>query len=87
MVWVVTGSGDFLEDMIMRENKPTEKLQHLLDFFSCSAYKANYAAAKSTSTCIMCGNPAKNFRNASTRLEYSISALCQNCQDEFFKNG
>ena len=69
----------------MADEKRTAKLQHLLKFLSGSAYKANYAAAKASRTCIMCGKPAMVFRDASARLEYNVSALCQSCQDEFFE--
>jgi len=33
---------------------------------------------------IGCGKPASQFRNAISVKEFSISGLCQNCQDEFF---
>ena len=56
----------------------------LLDIFSSPTYKANYAKAKATNTCIRCGKPAKVFREASARIEYKVSALCQRCQDECF---
>ena len=46
-------------------------------------YEKNYTGAKATSSCIVCGRPAKKFRDAAARLEYAISALCQNCQDEY----
>ena len=33
---------------------------------------------------IGCGQPATEFRNAISAKEYSISGLCQQCQDSFF---
>jgi len=34
--------------------------------------------------CVSCGGEANNFRDALSRKEYTISGLCQVCQDEFF---
>lgn len=31
-----------------------------------------------------CGKPAINFRNDTSRREFTISGLCQECQDEIF---
>ena len=62
-------------------------VQKLLDFMSSNSYEATYAIAKATKTCVMCGGAAKVFRDASAKLEYDVSALCQKCQDEFFKIG
>ena len=58
------------------------KAAGLLEIFSSPTYKASYAKAKATNTCIRCGMPAKVFREASARFEYKVSALCQRCQDE-----
>ena len=64
------------------------KLEKLLDFLSSKLeYEERYAAAKASTTCIKCGKLAQQFRDESARLEYSISALCQKCQDEFFNGG
>ncbi|MFC1821269.1 hypothetical protein ACFL9T_01065 [Thermodesulfobacteriota bacterium] len=59
------------------------KLQQLLNVLSEPSYEASYAIAKANGKCIMCGNGANGFRDASSKLEYSISALCQKCQDEY----
>jgi len=56
----------------------------LLKIFSKSDYRARYTYSKATNTCIRCGESARVFRDASARLEYSISSLCQKCQDELF---
>ncbi len=34
--------------------------------------------------CVMCKGPASEFEDALSRKEFSISGLCQNCQDEVF---
>jgi hypothetical protein len=33
---------------------------------------------------IGCGKPATNFRDEISRKEYTISGLCQECQDSIF---
>jgi len=60
------------------------KTLELLEIFSATKYRAGYINAKAGKTCIRCGKPAKAFRDASARLEYKVSALCQMCQDECF---
>ena len=60
------------------------KIRELLECLSSNDYQVNYTMAKSNFTCIMCGGQAGEFRDAATRLEYDISALCQGCQDECF---
>jgi hypothetical protein len=64
-----------------------EKLQRLLDLFAAPTYEAGFVMAKASGTCIMCGGPARSFRDPWARLEYDLSALCQSCQDEYFTGG
>lgn len=33
---------------------------------------------------IGCGGPAHEFRDALSQKEYTISGMCQDCQDDFF---
>ena len=58
----------------------------LMEIFSIPSYERVYAHAKATCTCIKCRRQAACFRDASARLEYQISALCQGCQDEFLRS-
>jgi len=36
------------------------------------------------SACVMCGGPAIEFRNELSKKEYTISCMCQTCQDDLF---
>lgn len=36
-------------------------------------------------TCVMCGEPALAFRDELSKKEFSISGLCQKCQDSVFE--
>ena len=49
-------------------------------------YKSDYARAKAQGTCIMCGRLAIRFREPSAKFEYTVSALCQQCQDQLFSS-
>ncbi|MFZ7111630.1 MAG: hypothetical protein ACOWYE_08100 [Desulfatiglandales bacterium] len=60
------------------------RIEELIEICSKDTYRASYLKAKAESLCIRCGNRIEGFRSASARLEYSISALCQRCQDEIF---
>jgi hypothetical protein len=60
------------------------KILELIDRFSTATYETDYRNAKARGTCIICEKSAKEFRNASAKLEYDVSGLCQNCQDEYF---
>jgi len=56
----------------------------LHEVFSRPTYRADYAKAKARQICIICGRAAVNFRDSSARFEYTVSALCQECQDRLF---
>lgn len=55
----------------------------LHEVLSRPTYRSDYARAKARQTCIVCGRPAVRFRDLSARFEYTVSALCQQCQDQF----
>jgi len=58
----------------------------LYEVFSRPTYRSDYASAKARQTCIVCGRPAVRFRDPSARFEYTVSALCQQCQDHLFSS-
>lgn len=59
-------------------------LEKLSDLFSDARYPENLAVAKTNETCVRCNRPAREFRSLPAKVEYEISALCQDCQDELF---
>jgi hypothetical protein len=59
-------------------------LRLLMEIFRSPGYRENYLRAKASGTCIHCGKPAVGFKDASSSLEYRVSALCQRCQDTLF---
>lgn len=60
------------------------RFDELVEIFCEDNYRTRYIAAKTSNICIRCGEPAEEFSDASARLEYRVSALCQICQDHFF---
>ena len=60
------------------------RTMELIEKLSVASYRSDYQKAKARKKCILCQNPALDFRNASGRLEYSVSAICQECQDGYF---
>jgi|GEM_PF-1348655 len=58
----------------------------LMALYSDIHYSVFYTRAKVTKTCILCRGSADSFKNTEGKLEYQISALCEKCQDEVFKN-
>ena len=75
--------GKLFFNSFMAEKKEM-KTGELLEIVSNTSYKVKYNIAKMSGTCIRCKKSVKIFRDRSSRLEYSISALCQTCQDEIF---
>lgn len=63
---------------------PTEKSKAvdkvIKDFFGFDR-----KAIIESDTCVFCGKPATTFRDELSEKEYSISGICQTCQDETFK--
>ena len=60
------------------------KIASLVELFSLPNHKTKYLLAKATTCCIRCGESANDFRDASMKLEFTVSGLCQKCQDEAF---
>ena len=42
--------------------------------------------ARKAQSCVICGGEAKAFKNAISLKEYTLSGMCQKCQDSFFDN-
>jgi hypothetical protein len=60
-------------------------LEQLQKILTGQDYRYRYQAAKAIGACILCGQRALLFRSASSQLEYSVSGLCQECQDRLFE--
>ena len=70
-------------------NKPLEKaeknevIENMLEGLSKMIGTPRSVAFES-STCVTCSEGAKNFRDATSEKEYTISGMCQSCQDKIW---
>ena len=55
-----------------------------LDKLAEMAFGRTMTEAINEGICIRCGKPKGYFRDAISETEYSISQMCQVCQDWFF---
>lgn len=60
-----------------------DRVQELLNALAQPEIVAREAGAKAQKTCKICGEKACTFRTQRAALEYSISTICQDCQDYF----
>jgi len=58
-------------------------LQHLFEIFTKPDYDSRYLIAKRTGTCLVCRREVFAFTTVSARLEYAVSALCEECQEKY----
>ena len=65
--------------------KPSDKSKPITNFLeSIFGRTSAITADRCIPAPIGCGGPATEFRNEISRREYSISGLCQACQDKVF---
>ena len=62
--------------------KKTEEIERLCD--SVTTNKKGRRGAILSDECSFCCGPAKVFQDSLSREEFSISGLCQSCQDKTF---
>jgi len=51
---------------------------------NAKAFRAAINTTININQCSWCDKPDLNFRDALSKKEYEISAMCQTCQDEVF---
>lgn len=61
-----------------------KQIVDLLDKISEDNYGRSYSRSLNENICVMCGEAATEFKDELSRKEYSISAMCQSCQDKVF---
>jgi hypothetical protein len=70
-------------------SKPIEKaekspvIESMLEGFSKLLGNPRSVAFK-LQTCVTCNGPAKDFDSATSEKEYTISGMCQDCQDSIW---
>jgi hypothetical protein len=67
--------------------KPAEKSKAVEGLIN-EAFGVNRSSSVRANICVSapigCGLPAKEFKDALSEKEYTISGLCQKCQDKIF---
>jgi hypothetical protein len=63
--------------------KPTEKSQPIEDLLNSISPLPRKSSIQ-RNVCSWCKRPVLGFRDSLSRKEYSISGMCQNCQDDTF---
>ena len=66
------------------DNKKCAVIENILEEISMN-FTTPRSKAFGDKLCVMCGGEAKDFRDALSKKEYSISGMCQGCQDSFFE--
>lgn len=69
-------------DKMVSDKSP--EMEDALDSMSQSFFGRKRTTSISDKVCVTCGNGIGEFRDVLSRKEYSISGMCQNCQDEVF---
>jgi len=69
----------------MKPSEKSPKLTRCLDGLSTKLFGMSRLDALHNNVCVICKGPASEFHDDLSRKEYSISAMCQACQDDTFK--
>ena len=60
------------------------EMHKFLDDFGKKVFGRSHSEAQQKAICVSCGKDATIFRNELSVKEYSLSGLCQECQDSVF---
>ena len=63
--------------------EPTRKVTNLEDMLK-GVFIIDRVQCISDNVCTMCGKPVAEFHDQLSRKEYTISGMCQACQDHVF---
>lgn len=62
----------------------TPKMERTIDAFTKQVFGRCRTDSIKEATCVSCGASVKEFKDAISRKEFTISGLCQSCQDGVF---
>jgi len=79
----ISTKGEMMMNKLFDTEGKNEVIENLLEEFSKIIGTPRSIAFK-TNTCVTCGGEAKDFRDTTSEKEYSISGMCQNCQDKIW---
>lgn len=61
-----------------------KNIRTMLDNLAESVYGHSTSNSIKTNICVICNEPAIEFKDEISKIEYTISGLCQKCQDFAF---
>ena len=65
-------------------SKKSDEMEGFLDDLSTLMFGNSRTESISGNACVSCGEDASEFEDSLSRKEYTISGLCQSCQDYIF---
>jgi hypothetical protein len=68
----------------MTPSKKSPEIEAALENFTLGVFGRSRTIAIAGGSCVSCGKPANEFKDAISRREFGISGLCQKCQDSVF---
>jgi hypothetical protein len=68
----------------MKSSKKSPEMNAWLDDFASKIFGKGRTDSILKDQCVTCANLADEFRDALSRKEFSISGMCQVCQDSVF---
>jgi hypothetical protein len=75
---------DVGRNIMAKPSYKTTNMSEMLDTLSKMLYGHSATSSIKADICLACGKPAVEFTDALSRREFSISGLCQKCQDVVF---
>lgn len=70
--------------------KPSDKspeMNAVLEYTSMRIFGRSRLQSILDDVCLSCKHPANEFRDEVSRKEFSITGMCQKCQDSVFRAG
>ena len=68
----------------MKLSEKSPEMEKAINEMSQSLFGRSRTESIESGICVDCGQPAKDFRDKLSEKEYTISGLCQKCQDSVF---
>lgn len=62
----------------------TEEIKAALDGLSKLVWGRSLSESLDAGICVICGNPKGEFKDKMCEVEYTLTGMCQACQDNFY---
>ena len=68
----------------MKPSEESPQMEEMLDYFTGVTFGRSRKRCIESDVCVSCGGEAKEFKDDLSRKEFTISGMCQVCQDKVF---